>query len=152
MAQVFGLGFPVRSHQSGLVRRNAAGKEQQRRRPGEFHAQHRQQHRNVDGHHADRAPGAVSPGVPGGARYPGKADLYPGGYGADGAPGCIRSGCLAGREPGLRPDLSGADRPGDDARLHRYLLGSGVGAAIMFLLSFALRKNEPGGGGEVAVG
>src|SRR5262249_21704081 len=27
-----------------------------------------------------------------------------------------------------------------------------VGAAIMFLLSFALKKNEPGGGGEVAVG
>jgi len=27
-----------------------------------------------------------------------------------------------------------------------------VGAGIMFLLSFALRKNEPGGGGEVAVG
>jgi len=27
-----------------------------------------------------------------------------------------------------------------------------VGAAIMFGLSFALRKNEPGGGGEVAVG
>jgi DHA2 family multidrug resistance protein len=27
-----------------------------------------------------------------------------------------------------------------------------VGAAIMFMLSFALRKNEPGGGGEVAVG
>jgi len=27
-----------------------------------------------------------------------------------------------------------------------------VGAAIMFLLSFLLRKNDPGGGGEVAVG
>ena len=27
-----------------------------------------------------------------------------------------------------------------------------VGAAIMFMLSFALRKNEPGGGGEVAIG
>jgi len=27
-----------------------------------------------------------------------------------------------------------------------------VGAAIMFILSFALKKNEPGGGGEVAVG
>ncbi len=27
-----------------------------------------------------------------------------------------------------------------------------IGAAIMFLLSFALKKNEPGGGGEVAVG
>ena len=27
-----------------------------------------------------------------------------------------------------------------------------VGAAIMFLLSFALKKNEPGGGGEIAVG
>ncbi len=27
-----------------------------------------------------------------------------------------------------------------------------VGAAIMFLVSFALRRNEPGGGGEVAVG
>jgi DHA2 family multidrug resistance protein len=27
-----------------------------------------------------------------------------------------------------------------------------VGAAIMFVVSFALRKNEPGGGGEVAVG
>jgi DHA2 family multidrug resistance protein len=27
-----------------------------------------------------------------------------------------------------------------------------VGAGIMFLLSFALRRNEPGGGGEVAVG
>jgi len=27
-----------------------------------------------------------------------------------------------------------------------------VGAAIMFMFSFALRKNEPGGGGEVAVG
>jgi DHA2 family multidrug resistance protein len=28
----------------------------------------------------------------------------------------------------------------------------GVAAGIMFLLSFALKKNEPGGGGEVAVG
>ena len=27
-----------------------------------------------------------------------------------------------------------------------------VGAAIMFILSFVLRKNEPGGGGEVAIG
>ena len=27
-----------------------------------------------------------------------------------------------------------------------------IGAGIMFLLSFALRKNAPGGGGEVAVG
>jgi len=27
-----------------------------------------------------------------------------------------------------------------------------IGAAIMFLLSFALRKNAPGGGGEVAIG
>jgi MFS transporter, DHA2 family, multidrug resistance protein len=27
-----------------------------------------------------------------------------------------------------------------------------IGAAVMFLLSFALRRNEPGGGGEVAVG
>ena len=27
-----------------------------------------------------------------------------------------------------------------------------IGAGIMFLLSFALRRNEPGGGGEVAVG
>ncbi|MGO8787787.1 MAG: DHA2 family efflux MFS transporter permease subunit [Terriglobia bacterium] len=27
-----------------------------------------------------------------------------------------------------------------------------VGAAIMFMLSFALKKNEPGGGGEVAIG
>jgi MFS transporter, DHA2 family, multidrug resistance protein len=27
-----------------------------------------------------------------------------------------------------------------------------IGAAIMFVLSFALKKNEPGGGGEVAVG
>ena len=27
-----------------------------------------------------------------------------------------------------------------------------VGAAVMFVLSFALRKNEPGGGGEMAVG
>ena len=27
-----------------------------------------------------------------------------------------------------------------------------VGAAIMFFVSFALRKNEPGGGGEVAIG
>jgi MFS transporter, DHA2 family, multidrug resistance protein len=27
-----------------------------------------------------------------------------------------------------------------------------IGAAIMFMASFALRKNEPGGGGEVAVG
>jgi len=27
-----------------------------------------------------------------------------------------------------------------------------VAALIMFLLSFALKKNEPGGGGEVAVG
>jgi DHA2 family multidrug resistance protein len=27
-----------------------------------------------------------------------------------------------------------------------------VGAAIMFVLSFALKKNEPGAGGEVAVG
>jgi len=27
-----------------------------------------------------------------------------------------------------------------------------IGAGIMFLLSFGLKKNEPGGGGEVAVG
>jgi DHA2 family multidrug resistance protein len=27
-----------------------------------------------------------------------------------------------------------------------------VGAAIMFCLAFALKKNTPGGGGEVAVG
>ena len=51
------------------------------------------------------------------------------------------------------------------ARLYRALIGQAttlayvdtfwilaVGAALMFLLSFALRKNEPGAGGEVAVG
>ena len=27
-----------------------------------------------------------------------------------------------------------------------------IGAGIMFLLSFALRRNDPGGGGELAVG
>jgi DHA2 family multidrug resistance protein len=27
-----------------------------------------------------------------------------------------------------------------------------IGAGIMFLLSFALKKNQPGGGGEVAIG
>ena len=27
-----------------------------------------------------------------------------------------------------------------------------VGAAVMFLLSFALKKNEPGAGGEIAAG
>ena len=27
-----------------------------------------------------------------------------------------------------------------------------IGAAVMFLLTFAVRKNDPGGGGEVAVG
>jgi len=51
------------------------------------------------------------------------------------------------------------------ARLYRLLVGQAttlayidtfwvlcIGAGIMFLLSFALRKNEPGAGGEVAVG
>jgi DHA2 family multidrug resistance protein len=51
------------------------------------------------------------------------------------------------------------------ARLYRALIGQAttlayidtywvlaVGAAIMFLLSFALKKNEPGAGGEAAVG
>ena len=50
-------------------------------------------------------------------------------------------------------------------RLYRALIGQAttlayidtfwilsVGAAIMFLLSFALKKNEPGAGGEVAAG
>jgi DHA2 family multidrug resistance protein len=50
-------------------------------------------------------------------------------------------------------------------RLYRALIGQAttqayidtfwvlsIGAGIMFLLSFALKKNEPGGGGEVAVG
>jgi MFS transporter, DHA2 family, multidrug resistance protein len=51
------------------------------------------------------------------------------------------------------------------ARLYRALIGQAttmayidtfwvlsIGAGIMFLLSFALRKNQPGGGGEMAVG
>jgi DHA2 family multidrug resistance protein len=51
------------------------------------------------------------------------------------------------------------------ARLYRALIGQAttlayidtfwvlcIGAGIMFFLSFALRRNEPGGGGEVAVG
>jgi MFS transporter, DHA2 family, multidrug resistance protein len=51
------------------------------------------------------------------------------------------------------------------ARLYQALIGQAttlayidtfwvlsIGAGIMFLLSFALRRNEPGGGGEVAVG
>lgn len=51
------------------------------------------------------------------------------------------------------------------ARLYQLLIGQAttlayidtfwvlsVGAGIMFLLSFALRKNQPGGGGEMAVG
>lgn len=51
------------------------------------------------------------------------------------------------------------------ARLYQLLIGQAttlayidtfwvlsIGAGIMFLLSFALRKNEPGGGGEIAVG
>ena len=42
LAQVFGLALPVRAHQSGLLHRNAGGEEQQRRRSGEFHAEHRQ--------------------------------------------------------------------------------------------------------------
>jgi DHA2 family multidrug resistance protein len=51
------------------------------------------------------------------------------------------------------------------ARLYQLLIGQAttlayidtfwvlcIGAGIMFLLSFALRRNEPGGGGEIAVG
>jgi hypothetical protein len=51
------------------------------------------------------------------------------------------------------------------ARLYQVLIGQATtlayidtfwvlcaGAGIMFLLSFALRKNEPGGGGEAAAG
>ena len=51
------------------------------------------------------------------------------------------------------------------ARLYRALIGEAttlayidtywilaVGAAIMFILSFALKKNQPGAGGEVGVG
>ena len=64
-------GFPVRSHQPGFLRRNAGGEEQQRRRPGQLHAQHRQQRGNVDGHHADCAAGAVSSGVSGGEHHSG---------------------------------------------------------------------------------
>ena len=44
----------VRSHHPGVVHRTAAGEEQQHRWPGELHAQHREQHRHVDGHDAPR--------------------------------------------------------------------------------------------------
>ena len=59
---------------------------------------------------------------------PGQPDFYPGGQGSGGAPGRLGPGRLAGHEPGLRPDLSGVDRPGDDPGLHRYFLGSGRGS------------------------
>ena len=61
------LGIPVRSHQPGLLHRYRRGKEQQRRRPGQLHAQYRKQHRNIDGDHAHRAPVAGPPGILGGA-------------------------------------------------------------------------------------
>ena len=144
-------GLPVRSHQPGLLRRNAGGEEQQHRRPGQFHAQHRKQHRNVDGHHADCAPGAGPPGVPGGARHARAAGLYPG------------RGRLWRRVWPLRAWTPSSPPGRPTAGFIRALIGQAttlayidtfwvlaVGAAIMFLLSFALRKNEPGGGGEVA--
>jgi len=63
---------------------------------------------------------------------------------------------------GMDPSLATDQAYG---RLYRLVIGQattqayidtfwvlGVGAGIMFLLSFALKKNDPGGGGEVAVG
>jgi len=76
---------------------------------------------------------------------------------------------LAARGLASRLGISGLDasRAATQAygRLYRVLIGQAtalayidtywvlaVGAAIMFLLSFALKKNEPGAGGEVAAG
>jgi len=74
------------------------------------------------------------------------------------------SEALAARLAALGLDASRAASQAYD-RLYHALIGQAttlayidtfwvlcVGAGIMFLLSFALRKNEPGGGGEVAVG
>ncbi len=57
-------GVSVCAYQSQLVCGNASGEKQQRRRAGQFHAQHRQQRRNFDGHHHHRPQSADSPGVP----------------------------------------------------------------------------------------
>ena len=73
------LGLSLRSHQSDLLRRNAAGEKQQRRRPGQLHAQHRQQRGNFDGHDADRAPGAGPSGLHGRACHGGTPHLCRGG-------------------------------------------------------------------------
>jgi DHA2 family multidrug resistance protein len=76
---------------------------------------------------------------------------------------------LAARGLALRLSVSGLNAPRAASqaygRLYRALIGQAtalayidmywvlaVGAAIMFLLSFALKKNEPGAGGEVAAG
>ena len=49
-------------------------------------------------------------------------------------------GCLAGRESGLRPDLWGVDRPGDNSGLHRYFLGSGRGSGNHVPAFFRVEK------------
>ena len=48
---------------------------------------------------------------------------------------------------GIRQNLSVGPGPGGDPGLHRYVYGSVCFAGVMFFMTFALKKNDPGGGG-----
>ena len=66
IAQVIGLGLPVRADYAGGLHRNFAGEEQLGRRNHQFHAQHGKQRGNVAGHHLDCAALAIPSATAGG--------------------------------------------------------------------------------------
>ena len=126
--------------------RHAGGKEQQRGRLDQFYAQHWKQHGNVDGNHPDCPPVAGSPNLLDGPCRPRAARLP--------KPRQLWRPALPFRD--LTPNWAARKAYG---LLYQRLIGQAstlayidtyavlaVGAAIMFLLSFALRRNELGGG------
>ena len=145
IAQVIGLGVPVRADHAGGIHRNFAGEEQRGRRDRQFHAQHRKQRGNFHGHHVDRAPLAI-PSGDSGADTPGPTIPI----------SRTRSTALA--STWLTPDWARMRRrrrltPASTNRLQAQaaslayidtFMVLAVGAAIMFFLTFVLKKNDPG--------
>ena len=148
LVQVFGLGFLFVPINLASYVGMPIGEEQQRRRPGQLHAQHRQQRGNVDGHHADCATRAVSSSVSGAECHIGTAQRLP-----TRLRPCqriwLRSGVDANRAAKEAYALiyrTVIVQATTLAYVDTFLVLAGM-AAIMFVLSFALKKNEPGGAG-----
>src|SRR5262249_43601331 len=118
-----------------------------------LHAQHRSEHRNLHGYHADCAPLTISSGISCDPFHARTAGIHALPQESLESVGCFRFGGFAGDEPGICETLSGFDSRGDQSRLHRHVLGAGCGSSGYVSTVLRAQKKSTwgwrGGGGAL---